>query len=272
MGLDAKQRRLVEGVAGRPQLLSAEGFVALASASGCAFCLDIDGTLLEIKPRPEEVVADAALLELLGRLEVEAGSALALVSGRRIDDIDRIFAPSRFAAAGLHGAELRLSDGTRVTAQSTVMDAVRPQLRDFVAARQGAWLEDKGATLAIHYRQRPELEADVLSFLRPLARGGLAVQEGKMVAELKESRYDKGRAIEALVAVAPFAGRTPVFVGDDLTDETGFAFVNARGGMSIRIGTGDVPTQARYCMQDPAELFRTIALLVGQGRNDRERT
>ncbi len=265
MGLDAKQRRLVEGVAGRPQLLSAVGFVALASASGCAFFLDVDGTLLEIEPRPEDVVADAALLELLGCLEAEAGSALALVSGRRLDDIDRIFAPLRFAAAGLHGAELRFPDGARIAAQSAVMDAVRPQLQDFVAARQGAWLEDKGATLAIHYRQRPELEADVLSFLRPLAQGGLAVQEGKMVAELKEGRHDKGRAIEALVAVAPFAGRRPVFVGDDLTDETGFAFVNARGGFSIRVGPMDAPSLAQYRLGDPAELRRALALLVASG-------
>lgn len=272
MGLDAEQRHLVKGVTGRPEFLSAEGFAAFVPVPGSAFFLDVDGTLLEIEPRPEDVVADEALLAVLARLEAAAGGALALVSGRRLDDIDRIFAPLHFAAAGLHGAELRFPDGARVTATSAIMDAVRPKLRGFVAQREGAWLEDKGATLAIHYRQRPELEADVLTFLRPLARDGLAVQEGKMVAELKESRHDKGKAIEKLLAVAPFAARRPVFVGDDLTDESGFVVVNAQGGMSIRVGPGDVPTRARYCMNDPAELRRALALLVGQRCNDRERT
>ncbi len=272
MGLDAELRHLVEGVIDRPQLWSAEAFAALVPVPGSAFFLDVDGTLLEIEPRPEHVVAHEDLLEALARLEAEAGGALALVSGRRLDDIDRIFAPLRLAAAGLHGAELRFPDGACVAAPSAIMDEMRPSLRAFVAVREGAWLEDKGATLAIHYRERPELEAEVLTFLRPLARGGLAVQEGKMVAELKESRHDKGKAISTLSGIAPFAGRLPVFVGDDLTDETGFAVVNARGGISIRVGTGEVPTRARYCMRDPGELRRALALLVGQGRNDRERT
>jgi trehalose 6-phosphate phosphatase len=261
LGLDAEQRRLVGAVAAEPQPLTAGGLAAEAS-SACAFFLDVDGTLLEIEPRPEDVVADEPLRQSLRRLELECGGALALVSGRRIDDVDRIFAPLNFTAAGLHGAELRFSDGKRVTATSAVMDAVRPKLRAFVSRLEGAWLEDKGATLAVHYRQRPELEGEVLAFLRPLARDGLAVQAGKLVAELKEGRHDKGKAIEAFLAVPPFAGRKPVFVGDDLTDESGFAVVNACGGFSVRVGACDIPTQARFCLRDPAELRRGLGLLV----------
>lgn len=234
----------------------------MAPASRCAFFLDVDGTLLEIRPRPEDVVADAALRRLLRRLEAAAGGALALVSGRRIDDIDRIFAPEQFAATGLHGAEMRSPDGTHVPASSTALEAVRPRLRAFVAAHDGVRLEDKGATLAVHFRQRPELAPTVTSFLHDLAHDGLAVQEGKMVAELKEGRHDKGKAIEALLGRVPFAGRRPVFIGDDLTDEHGFAVVNARDGVSLRVGTGGAPTQARYCVADPAELRGALAALV----------
>jgi trehalose 6-phosphate phosphatase len=249
-------------VAGKPQPVSPAELAELVSAPSSALFLDVDGTLLEIEPRPEDVVADETLCAILHRLEVSLAGALALVSGRRIDDIDRIFAPMHCVAAGLHGAELRLPDGTRVEAPSTIMDALRPKLRAFVTAREGARLEDKGATLAVHYRQKPELEAEVLAFLRPLAQGGLAVQKGKMVAELKEARHDKGKAIEAFLALPPFAGRRPVFIGDDLTDESGFGLVNTQGGLSIRVGPSDVATDAHYCVKDPAELRFALAQLA----------
>jgi trehalose 6-phosphate phosphatase len=252
-------------VTAEPRLVTPEDVTDLVAASDGALFLDVDGTLVEIKPRPEDVVAEGSLIEILAGLEAAYGGALALVSGRRIDDVDRIFAPRHFAAAGLHGAELRFPDGTRVAASSAVMDAVRPRILDFVAALDGVWLEDKGATLAVHFRQRPELESRVLAFLGPFARDGLVVQEGKMVAELKESRHDKGSAIAAFLAVAPFAGRTPVFVGDDRTDETGFALVNTRGGIAIRVGSAEVATQARFRLDDPAALRRVLELLVAEG-------
>jgi trehalose 6-phosphate phosphatase len=251
-------------VTGESRLLTAREFASEVS-SRHAFFLDVDGTLLEIRPRPEDVVADASLRDSLSRLETRCGGALAVVSGRRIDDVDRIFAPLNFITAGLHGAELRFFDGTRIVAPSAVMDIARPKLHAFVAALEGLRLEDKGATLAVHFRQRPELEAAVLEFLRPLARDGLAVQKGKMVAELKEVRYDKGKAIEALLAVEPFVGRTPVFVGDDLTDETGFAVVNAHGGYSVRVGADGAMTRARFRLIDPAELRRGLAVLAAGG-------
>ncbi|WP_244532098.1 trehalose-phosphatase [Methylocapsa palsarum] len=231
--------------------LQAGELAQLAPAAASAYFLDVDGTLLEIKPRPQDVSADAPLRELLSRLAAGLNGALALVSGRAVDDLDQIFAPCSFPSAGLHGAEIRFADGARSRAESAVMDAARPELRLFAQTHPGLMLEDKGATLALHYRQRPELADEVRAALEKFARRpGLAVQEGKMVAELKQAQYEKGTAIEALLAARPFCGRTPVFIGDDLTDESGFDFVNRAGGVTIRVGAVG-PTAARFFLSDP---------------------
>ncbi|WOJ89256.1 trehalose-phosphatase [Methylocapsa polymorpha] len=249
-------------MAARPEPLPPGGLAKLAPGSSCAYFFDVDGTLLEIKPRPEDVISDEDLRLLLVALAAVAGGALALVSGRMVDDIDRIFAPLAFPAAGLHGAEIRFPDGSRTCAESAVMDEARPKLRDFVAAHPGARLEDKGATLAIHFRQRPELEGEVRAFLAGFAQGGLAVQEGKLVAELKQGQYNKGAAIAALLEAPPFLGRRPVFIGDDLTDEKGFRLVNEKGGLSVRVGPPENATEARLRLNDPAELRRELGALV----------
>jgi trehalose 6-phosphate phosphatase len=236
----------------------------LAPSAGSAYFLDIDGTLLEIKPHPQDVCADPPLLDLLSQLAMGVNGALALVSGRAIDDIDRIFAPATFPSAGLHGAEIRFADEARTCAGSAAMDIARPGLFAFAGKHPGLMLEDKGATLALHYRQRPELADDVRAALAEFAKKpGLAVQEGKMVAELKQAQYEKGTAIEALLATSPFQGRTPVFIGDDLTDESGFDFVNRIGGVTIRVGDAGSSTAARFYLSDPGavrtELRRVAA-------------
>ncbi|MCI0600486.1 MAG: trehalose-phosphatase, partial [Beijerinckiaceae bacterium] len=220
-------------------------------------------TLLDIMPRPEDVIADRELRELLAMLARETNGALALVSGRAIDGVDQIFEPLILPSAGLHGAEIRFPDGSRRCTPGGVMDHVRPLVTRFVASRPGLRLEDKGAALALHFRQAPALAREVLEFLQPLAlKSGLAVQQGKMVAELKVARHDKGKAIAALLAGPPFSGRTPVFIGDDLTDESGFCFVNAQGGISVRAGTAGYASAAHYHLADPArvreELYRLL--------------
>jgi trehalose 6-phosphate phosphatase len=238
----------------------------IAPVSSCAYFLDADGTLLDIKPRPEDVVADDGLRELLAELAFAARGALALVSGRAIKDIDRIFAPLIFPVSGLHGAEIRYPDRSRRgSPHDGAMDGVRQPLAGFVGARPGLRLEDKGAALAIHFRQTPELGDEVLAFLGLLAQQtGLAVQEGKMVAELKEASHDKGKGIAALLARPPFLGRKPVFIGDDLTDESGFVFVNTQGGVSVRVGPAGIASDARYRLQDPASVRAELhRLLVG---------
>jgi trehalose 6-phosphate phosphatase len=236
----------------------------IAPLSSCAYFLDADGTLLDIVPRPEDVVADDGLRTLLAELAGAARGALALVSGRAIKDIDRIFAPLIFPAAGLHGGEIRFPDRSRSSPAAGAMDAVRPSLAGFIAAHPGLRLEDKGAALAIHFRQRPELGDEVLDFVGLLAQqSGLAVQQGKMVTELRQAQHDKGNGIAALLANPPFSGRKPVFIGDDLTDESGFRFVNAQGGVSVRVGPAGIASDAHYRLPDPAsvrgELRRLLA-------------
>lgn len=237
----------------------------IAPPTACAYFLDVDGTLLEIRPRPEDVVADHALRTLLAALAAGASGALGLVSGRRIDDVDRIIAPLVFPTAGLHGAEIRFPDGSQTTPQTSVMDSIRPPLVNFIAAHPGLRLEDKGATVAVHFRQIPELAGEVLGFLDTLAQNaGLSVQEGKMVAELKQAHHDKGKGIAALMERLPFSSRKPVFIGDDLTDESGFQFVNAVGGISVRVGLAGIATNARYLLRDPAEVRTALhGLLAG---------
>lgn len=246
----------------------------LAKAAESAFFLDVDGTLLEIAARPADVVADEALRRLLAVLRAETGGALALVSGRRIDDIDRIFFPLRLPCAGLHGAEIRFADGARTEAcriDGPAMERARLSCRDFAAAHPGVILEDKGAALAVHFRQRPELAGQVHDLVGDLARDGLVVQAGKMVAELKDARATKAKAIEVFSETPPFTGRKPVFVGDDLTDESGFRFVNDRGGISIRVGLPEIPTEARYCLRDPAHLRDELDRLVVPASSERSR-
>jgi trehalose 6-phosphate phosphatase len=250
-------------LAASPVFMRSGDLGRIAPPCNCAYFLDVDGTLLDIMPRPEDVVADERLRALLIRLSKAAGGALGLISGRAIKDIDRIFAPVIFPAAGLHGADIRFPDGSRSMSSDSAMDGVRRPVAGFVAAHRGLRLEDKGGALAVHFRQAPELGPKVLEFLGRLAQeSGLMVQEGKMVAELKEANHDKGKGIQALLARPPFSGRKPVFIGDDLTDENGFRLVNALGGISVRAGEACFASEAHYRLQDSeavrAELHRLL--------------
>jgi trehalose 6-phosphate phosphatase len=181
-----------------------------------------------------------------------------------IRDLDRIFSPLLFVAAGLHGADIRLADGTRIGTSAKALDRLRPQIGFFIAERPDLLLEDKGATLAIHFRQRPDMAAEVREFLAHLAaESDFEVQEGKMVVELKPRGIDKGSALASLSERPPFRGRMPVFIGDDLTDEFGFRFVNRMGGISVRVGVADGPTQASHGLKNPAFLRDELYALTG---------
>jgi trehalose 6-phosphate phosphatase len=265
MGIHAQYWCLVS-VLGHSVFMRPGDLAKIAPCCCCAYFLDVDGTLLDIMPRPEDVVADESLRRLLVRLADAAGGAVGLISGRMIADIDRIFAPLIFSAAGVHGAELRFPDGSRNSSSpDSALHNIRQLLADFVAAHNGLRFEDKGAALTIHFRQAPELGPQVLEFVHLLARNsGLAVQEGKMVAELKEAHHNKGKGIKALLAIPPFCGRKPVFIGDDLTDESGFCFVNGRGGISVRAGDDCSASEARYRLQGPAEVRAELSRLLPQ--------
>lgn len=220
-------------------------------ATRTAFFLDVDGTLLGFRERPEDVVADVVLLALLKRLNAVADGAVALVSGRMVSDLDRIVAPLVLPLGGVHGTDLRYADGRRVTAEASSLADVRAAAQAFVETHPGLRLEDKGATLAVHYRQAPAMAAQVKSLLDDAVVGhDLMVQHGKMVAEVKSASGHKGTAIVALMRTPPFEGRVPLFMGDDLTDEHGFATINDLGGCSIKVGGPEEPTVARHRLAD----------------------
>jgi len=236
-------------------------------AADWAFFLDIDGTLLEFAARPHEVRVDRSLLELLAQLQAAAGGALALVSGRSVEDIDALFVPLALAAAGQHGTELRGADGTirRHAPPLQELGRAAAQIVRLTAAHAGLVFENKGMALALHYRLAPALRELAEREMRAIAAAlgdGFELQSGKFVVEIKPSGNNKGSAIAELVAEAPFAGRRPVFIGDDLTDEPGFEVVNRIGGHTIKVGPGI--TRARWHLFDAAAVRRWLGAYARQ--------
>jgi trehalose 6-phosphate phosphatase len=230
----------------------------------------VDGTLIEIAPTPDTVRVPRGLPRLLGHLHDRMGGALALVSGRPIAEIDRLFAPVLLPAAGVHGAEIRLHGPIeRMAGGFEDGAAVRAAVAAFAAAHPGLRVEDKGAALALHYRGAPALERPVDHFAAALARQfRLHLQAGKCVAELKASPSTKGDALRRMMAAAPFAGRVPVMVGDDLTDEHGFEAARALGGLALRVGAAERPSAATARIPTPADLRRRLAGWVGVNEKD----
>jgi len=220
-----------------------------------AFFLDIDGTLLDIAPTPKAVHTAKADCKLVAALYEHAGGALALVSGRSLAMIDGLFSPLRFPAAGQHGVERRDARGRvhRPSFPADVLSRAAETLRTFAERHAGLVFENKGYSMALHYRLAPHLASAAHAVVRQAALSvgeGVEVQRGKMVAELKPAGHDKGRAIEAFMREKPFAGRVPVFLGDDLTDEHGFRVVERLGGHSVKVGPG--ATAARWRVADPS--------------------
>jgi trehalose 6-phosphate phosphatase len=230
------------------------GCSVVVSERDIALFLDIDGTVLDIAPTPQSVRVSPELLAALQCAQRRNGGALALISGRTLEDLDRLFAPARFAAAGIHGFERRTADGRLLRHQSdaATLEPARQELRRLAGQNPGILLEDKGSAIAVHYRLAPELEVAVrqsMQRLAGMAAASLILRHGKCVYELVPRACNKGDAISAFMGEVPFAGRTPVFFGDDLTDEDGFAAVNALGGYSIRVGPA-AATRARYRMDN----------------------
>jgi trehalose 6-phosphate phosphatase len=235
--------------------------------SEIALFLDFDGTLVEIAPSPENVRLDRRVAPALATLRASLGGALALVSGRPIGFLDTVLAPHRFDIAGLHGAQIRIDGEIRSQADAPV--DMRAALRDlvrFANSHVGIIVEDKRISLALHWRLAPALEGEALGLMRAVAaRMGPAIrlQEGKSVAELVPAGASKGAAIAWLMASPAYAGRRPVFIGDDITDEDGFAAVNSMGGLSVRIG-GDRESRAACRLASPTAL-RHILLDAAEG-------
>jgi trehalose 6-phosphate phosphatase len=231
-------------------------------AGDWAFFLDVDGTLLEYAAHPREVRVGSELLELLARLRAATGGAVALISGRSVEDIDALFAPLAFAVAGQHGTECRSAGGAmrRHAPPLEKLGRAAADLVQLTAAHAGLVLENKGMALALHYRQAPALRMLAEREMRAVAAmlgDAFELQTGKFVIEVKPSGKDKGSAIAEFAAEAPFAGRRPVFIGDDLTDEPGFEVVNRLGGHAVKVGAGI--TRAHWHLPDAAAVRRWLA-------------
>lgn len=218
----------------------------------CALFLDVDGTLLEFAVQPGLVRVPLGALEIIGRISDRLGGALALVSGRPLSELDHLFDPLELPMAGLHGQEFRGATSCPLPRSGDALSALRHEAALLAERHPGVLVEDKGANLALHWRAAPTAAAAVADWAHAWLPqlSGYRLQPGDHVIELVPADVDKGRAVHTLLAEAPFQGRTPVFIGDDLTDEYGFAAANAAGGWSVLVGERE-PSQAQYGLAHP---------------------
>ena len=222
-----------------------------------ALFLDFDGVIAEIAPTPDAVEVPDSRAAIIAAWRDASGEAVALVSGREIDDLRSVFPAYDGAISGGHGAETEMPGGAREHAQADI-DAAREcadAMEAFAAARPGLLFERKRAGGVLHYRRDPGQEKAAWAMVEALldGRDGLEAQPAKMAVEVKPSGFSKGSVIRALMERDPFRGRTPIYVGDDTTDEAAFRVVNEMGGLSIKVGEG--ATEARHAVPSASHLF-----------------
>lgn len=245
-------------VAPDPQALAYPPFALLDFAS---LFIDFDGTLVDVADQPDAVVVDDALDALLADLARRHGNRIALVSGRSIAQLDGFIGPLAHIIAlfGSHGSEYRWNGNAAHPIRPASLDQVEHQMRHAAAAVPGAIVEPKSYGVALHYRLAPQYESGARALATKLAeRFGLAVQQGKMMVEVRVAGSDKGVAVRTLMRRPEMAGTRPVFIGDDLTDEAGFAAAAALGGTGILVGQPRA-TAAGYGLPDPAAVRRWLA-------------
>ena len=235
-----------------------------------ALLLDVDGTLLDIAPTPTEVVVPPMLPEMLGDLIGRADGAIALVSGRRIEGLDRIFSPLIAPAIGGHGAEIRTAAGEPVLELSpaTLSKSLRRELHLLADVAAGVLIEDKAHSMAVHYRLAPEhetfLKVAVKEIVASESNANLEFLLGKQVIDIKPKHFSKGSAVRDLMRRKPFAGRKPLFVGDDTTDESVFAILPQLKGCGYSVGRPVVGTQGTFASpQDVRSWLRQIWIRSG---------
>ena len=231
----------------------------LSLLSGAALFLDFDGTLVELAEAPDAIRVPGALHPLLQRLARVVDGRIGIVSGRAIADLDAHLGAGGIAVSGSHGLELRFADGSHMpVAPPPGLERARMAVREFAEDSPGLLVEEKPAGVALHFRQAPEREEEAAAFMAGLAaETGLALQSGKMVAELRAPGADKGDALRAFMAEPAFAGARPVFVGDDLTDEHAFVAAAAMGGAGILVGAPRA-TAAAWRLEDVAGVARWL--------------
>ena len=231
----------------------------LSLLDGAALFLDFDGTLVELAETPDSIRVPGALRPLLERLARRLSGRLAIVSGRAIADLDLYVGAAGISVAGSHGLELRSADGRMSAPQAVAgLDEARAEIAAFAVGKEGLLVEEKPASVALHYRRAPEREGEVMGFMASLAeRSGLAVQSGKMVAELRPHGRTKGDAVRALMAEPAFAGARPVVMGDDVTDEDAFEAAADLGGAGVLVGPPR-PTAAQWRLDDVESVSRWL--------------
>ena len=238
---------------------------ACPDAAAWALFLDFDGTLIDLAATPDAVVVPPRLRPVLAACAGAFGGAVALVSGRPIAALDALLDPLRLPAAGLHGLERRLPDGTveHAARRGPGLRGLRARLEALVREDGRLLLEDKGSSLALHFRRAPERERALRALVTDAAprHDGYRILHGKMVVEVKPAHANKGDAIARYLEAPPFAGRRPVFAGDDVTDEDGFDAVNRLGGISVKVGAGE--TRAACRAPDTDALLDWLAAVAG---------
>jgi trehalose 6-phosphate phosphatase len=207
----------------------------------CAILLDIDGTILDLAPSPQQVWVPPGLRRTLARLDALTDGAVALVSGRPLKDIDLIFSPLELAAIGGHGAELRTVAGAAPIARVAPLSAtLKRELAQLTGLGRGILAEDKGYSLALHYRLAPEKEEELRAAVDEICAGAtpgsIEILPGKFVVEIKAAGVSKANAVCDLMGYPPFADRNPIFIGDDTTDEPVFGIISKFGGLGFSVG------------------------------------
>lgn len=239
-------------------------FVDAATLPTSAVLLDVDGTILDLAPTPLEVVVPPDLVVVLERLSKRTGGALAFASGRPLAELDLFFAPLQLPAIAGHGAELRLADGV-VARASSFLD---PKLKEALAAvaldKPGVVIEDKGYSMALHYRLVPQfghaVREEVNAICARFPSASIEILPGKSVVEIKQPQFNKGSAVRELMQHPPFKGRRPIFIGDDVTDEAAFDVLPEFGGIGFSVGREVHGIAGMF--ETPGDVRRWIAEMV----------
>ena len=231
-----------------------------------AILLDVDGTILDIAPTPQEVEVPQTLRRALAIVCDRLAGALALVSGRPLSDLDTIFAPMQLPAIGGHGAEIRPGVGGAATARrAAALDPrLKQALQDIAARQAGIIVEDKGYSLALHYRSSPQQGQALVNEVRQACdrqtEGTVELLTGKAVVEVKTAGFNKGTAVRELMTHSPFAGRTPIFIGDDKTDEDAFAVMPDFNGYAVSVGRRVPGVELQF--ESPADVRQWLETLA----------
>lgn len=233
-----------------------------------ALFLDIDGTVLDLAPTPDRVQVPPALVGTISALAAATEGAIAFVTGRSIANVDRLFRPLRLAAIGGHGAEFRARRGEEIERSADMPATIRRWLMSFDGFAPGVVVEDKGSTLAIHFRRAPDAGKRILRALSgqhgALLTADLQILQGKEILEVKPRRFNKGTALRRMMQHAPFAGRVPHFFGDDTTDEDAFRVLPEFGGSGYSVGR-DIAGVSR-AFETPEDVRLFLSRLAATGK------